>query len=89
MDRDMPRANSALSSKTEFDQAGPKPSQFVVYGMLGIAEPQAWDVIREADPAITSMVEEIREANGFADPDNNTAADDKLHEFAAEAGSGP
>ena len=42
-------------------------------------------VIREADPAITSMVEEIREANGFADPDNNTAADDKLHEFAAEA----
>ena len=40
-------------------------------------------VIREADPAITSMVEEIREANGFADPDNNTAADDKLHEFAA------
>jgi len=42
MDRDMPRANSALSSKTEFDQAGPKPSQFVVYGMLGIAEPQAW-----------------------------------------------
>ena len=31
------------------------------------------------------MVESIREANGFADPDKNSAADDKLHEFAAEA----
>ena len=42
-------------------------------------------VIREADPQITEMVEDIREANGFADPDGNTDADDKLHEFAAEA----
>ena len=42
-------------------------------------------VIREADPQITEMVEDIREANGFADPDGNTHADDKLHEFAAEA----
>ena len=42
-------------------------------------------VIREADPQITEMVEDIREANGFADPDGNTNADDKLHEFAAEA----
>ena len=31
------------------------------------------------------MVESIREANGFADPDKNSASDDKLHEFAAEA----
>ena len=29
-------------------------------------------VIREADPQITEMVEDIREANGFADPDGNT-----------------
>ena len=35
-------------------------------------------VIREADPQITEMVEDIREANGFADPDGNTHADDKL-----------
>ena len=42
-------------------------------------------VIREADPQITEMVEDIRKANGFADPDGNTAADDRLHEFAAEA----
>ena len=37
-------------------------------------------VIREADPQITEMVEDIREANGFADPDGNTNADDKLHD---------
>ena len=42
-------------------------------------------VIRETDPAITSLVESIREANGSDDPDKNSAADDKLHEFAAEA----
>lgn len=42
-------------------------------------------VVREADPAITAMVEDVRKANGFADPDRNTADDDKLHEFAAEA----
>lgn len=42
-------------------------------------------VVRETDPEITAMVEGIRQANGFADPDQNTADDDKLHEFAAEA----
>lgn len=42
-------------------------------------------VIREADPQISALVESIREANGFADPERNTADDDKLHEFAAEA----
>lgn len=42
-------------------------------------------VVSETDPEITSMVESIREANGFADPDKNSASDDKLHEFAAEA----
>ena len=42
-------------------------------------------VVSETDPQITSMVESIREANGFADPDKNSASDDKLHEFAAEA----
>lgn len=42
-------------------------------------------VVSETDPQVTSMVESIREANGFADPDKNSAADDKLHEFAAEA----
>ena len=42
-------------------------------------------VVREADPAVTAMVEGVREANGFPDPDRNTAGDDKLHEVAAEA----
>ena len=42
-------------------------------------------VVSETDPQITSMVESIRKANGFADPDKNSASDDKLHEFAAEA----
>ena len=42
-------------------------------------------VVSETNPQITSMVESIREANGFADPDKNSASDDKLHEFAAEA----
>ncbi|OZG63487.1 Xaa-Pro aminopeptidase [Bifidobacterium lemurum] len=42
-------------------------------------------VVRETDPEITAMVEDIRKANGFDDPDRNTADDDKLHEFAAEA----
>lgn len=42
-------------------------------------------VIREADPRITSMVEGIREANGFHDLAANADADDTLHEFAAEA----
>ena len=42
-------------------------------------------VVREADPQITSLVESIREANGYADPDANEADDDKLHEFSSEA----
>ena len=42
-------------------------------------------VIREADTAITGKVERIREQNGWSDPDRNRAADDRLHEFAAEA----
>lgn len=42
-------------------------------------------VIREADAEITALVEQAREANGYADPDKNAADDDKLHEFAAEA----
>ena len=31
----MPSPNSALSSKSEFDQAGPRPSRFTVYGVVG------------------------------------------------------
>jgi Xaa-Pro aminopeptidase len=42
-------------------------------------------VVRDADPQITQMVEDIRWANGFDSPDDNTDADGKLHEFAAEA----
>ena len=42
-------------------------------------------VISDADPQVTSLVESIRESNGYTDPDKNNAADDKLHEFAAEA----
>ncbi len=42
-------------------------------------------VIRESDAEITALVNEVREANGFADPDTNNDADDKLHEIAAEA----
>ena len=42
-------------------------------------------VVHESDPAVTEMVENIREANGFPDPDANAKADDKLHEVAAEA----
>ena len=42
-------------------------------------------VISNADPQVTSLVESIREANGYTDSDKNNAADDKLHEFAAEA----
>lgn len=41
-------------------------------------------VTSEIDPQITSMVESIREANGFADPGKNSTSDGKLHEFAAE-----
>ncbi|PLS30539.1 xaa-Pro aminopeptidase [Bifidobacterium margollesii] len=42
-------------------------------------------VIREADAEVTGEVERIREQNGWNDPDRNRAADDRLHEFAAEA----
>ena len=42
-------------------------------------------VVREADPQLTSEVERIREQNGWSDPDRNRAADDRLHEYAAEA----
>ncbi|MCI1217532.1 aminopeptidase P family protein [Bifidobacterium crudilactis] len=41
-------------------------------------------VVRDADPQITQMVEDIRWENGCDDPDHNTEADGKLHEFAAE-----
>ena len=34
-------------------------------------------VISDADPQVTSLVESIREANGYTDPDKNNAADDK------------
>lgn len=40
--------------------------------------------IREADPAVTTMIEEIRQHNGFPDPDANHAADDALQEFASQ-----
>ena len=33
------------------------------------------------DPQITALVNEVRKANGFADPDANAADDDKLREF--------
>ena len=42
-ERTMPRENSALFSKSEFVQAGPWPSRLTVYGMPGMAEPQAWE----------------------------------------------
>lgn len=42
-------------------------------------------VIKEADPAVTEMVETIREQNGFTDLATNSADDDRLHEAAAEA----
>ena len=31
--------NSALSSKSELDQAGPRPSSFTVYGVVGRLPP--------------------------------------------------
>ena len=34
-----PKPNSALSSKSEFDHAGPRPSRFVVYGVVGRLPP--------------------------------------------------
>ena len=42
-------------------------------------------IIRETDPELTAKVETMREASGFTDEDANSSADDKLHEFAAEA----
>ncbi len=36
----MPRPNSALSSNSEFDQAGPRPSALVVYGVVGRLPPK-------------------------------------------------
>ena len=35
----MPRPNSALSSNREFDHAGPRPSRFMVYGVVGRLPP--------------------------------------------------
>ncbi|MEE8667272.1 MAG: aminopeptidase P family protein [Bifidobacterium mongoliense] len=40
--------------------------------------------IREADPQVTAMVEEIRRANGFPDDRSNQADDDALQEFASQ-----
>jgi Xaa-Pro aminopeptidase len=42
-------------------------------------------IVKEADSAITQMVETVREQNGFTDPAHNDADDDTLHEFAATA----
>lgn len=42
-------------------------------------------VVRETDSEITSLVEKLRQAHGFDDKESNSATDDKLHEFAAEA----
>ncbi|MDY5040909.1 MAG: M24B family metallopeptidase, partial [Bifidobacterium animalis] len=42
-------------------------------------------VIRETDPQITAIVNELREGHGFPDEADNTVRDDKLHEFASEA----
>ncbi|MCI1935055.1 MAG: aminopeptidase P family protein [Bifidobacteriaceae bacterium] len=42
-------------------------------------------VVKEADPAITTMVETVREQNGFPDPGANDSDDDLLHEVAATA----
>jgi hypothetical protein len=35
----MPRPNSALSSNSEFDQAGPRPSAFFAQGVVGRLPP--------------------------------------------------
>ncbi|MCK7519668.1 MAG: hypothetical protein MZV64_19050 [Ignavibacteriales bacterium] len=37
--RRMPRPNSALSSNSEFDQAGPRPSLFTAHGVVGRLPP--------------------------------------------------
>ncbi len=41
-------------------------------------------IIKEADPALTRLVEGIREQGGFTDLSGNIAKDDELHQFAAE-----
>ena len=35
----IPRPNSALSSNSEFDQAGPRPSAFLAQGVVGRLPP--------------------------------------------------
>ena len=35
----MPKPNSALSSKSEFAQAGPRPSAFFAHGVVGRLPP--------------------------------------------------
>ncbi|NEG89716.1 aminopeptidase P N-terminal domain-containing protein [Bifidobacterium aerophilum] len=42
-------------------------------------------VIADADPQVTALVDDVRRANGFSDPDRNAADDAKLHEFSSEA----
>jgi Xaa-Pro aminopeptidase len=42
-------------------------------------------IIKEADPRLTRMVENIREFNGFTNHIANEQSDDELHQFAAEA----
>lgn len=42
-------------------------------------------VVKEADPQVTELVESIRVHAGFTDHATNQAADDELHQFAAEA----
>src|SRR4029079_7410693 len=36
----IPNPNSALSSKSEFDHAGPRPNSFVVHGVVGRLPPK-------------------------------------------------
>lgn len=42
-------------------------------------------IIANADQELTQLVENIRQAHGFDNHNDNNADDDKLHEFAAEA----
>lgn len=41
-------------------------------------------IVKEADPALTRLVEGIREQGGFSDLATNISKDDELHQFAAE-----
>lgn len=45
----------------------------------------AMRVIKESDPQVTRLVEDLREYNGMTDHTANEAKDDELHQFAAEA----